>query len=140
MQASHSHIVEPFDRVAEELGAHRGLLCHRDIRSAGTDDHDSTMSTRYRLCAQQQADTRIRPIVKLAELALNRAGLGSVEPRNHQVNSGGGHPLRDFHDLLDALPCAENNLGDVAAQASMVIDTREAEILKRQITQALQRL
>src|SRR6266436_145104 len=113
METSHSYIVEPFDPVAEKLCGDRGLLRHRDIRSAGTGDHYSTMPTRYWLLAQEQAHVRVGTIVKSAQRTFHRAGLGGIEPRHHHVDPGGGHPLPDFHDLWHAFPCAENHLGNV---------------------------
>src|SRR5215469_13066188 len=115
MEACHSHVVEPLDPIAEKLCADRGLFCYRDIRSARACDHYSTMSPEHWLLPQQQADMRLRPIVKFAQPAFDRSGLGWIEPRHHHVDPSGSHPLPDFHDLLGAFSCPENNLGNIAA-------------------------
>src|SRR5215510_14210628 len=47
--------------------------------------------------------------------------------------------LHDFDDMIDAFSLAEDHFGKTLAQRSMMIKSRKAEILIRQIAQSLNR-
>ena len=48
-----------------------------------------------------------------------------------------GHAAEDGHDLLDGLALAEDDLGEPAPQAPVVVEFGEAEVLKRHVAEAL---
>jgi hypothetical protein len=141
MKSCYPNVDQPLHRMAEHLGHHRGLLCHREVAGAGGDNEDRAgLGNGLGLLGRGE-------VYRTGELVPNHprkthcqtSGNGFARTSAEKGPRSGLEALTDGENLLRTLPLAEDNLRMALAQGPMVVDPGERKILERKVPQPFQR-
>lgn len=138
MQAGHTHVIHP--RRVDPHGAQRldGLLGDAHIARPRRNDGYLSDVTRRHGRDLDAADARERRVAQPLNLPREGLRLRLIEPRHQDVLPSASDLGRDRRDLFDALPLAEDHLGDALAKRAVVVDRRHADVSERQASQRLE--
>ena len=137
VEARHSDIDETVDWMAERVGHDSSLLRYGQIAGSGGYHQDRPGAPRWPLSGQMHHTSHRMPGQR------RKAGLEPV--RDGWVGTGPEECARsrlqafaDGDDLVGRLAFAENDFGKTLAQSSVMIDPRERQIFKREVSQPVE--
>src|SRR5262249_36001778 len=140
VEAGDADVVQALDPVGHELGRDRGFLRYREVRrarrhyehrpvAAWLDRPRAPEREAWQGVVLEAVDRRGQVLGRLRR----QAGDQAVAPRRRQPTGHGD-------DLVGRLSLAEDDLGKAVAQAPVVVQPREAEVLVGQRTETIEGL
>jgi hypothetical protein len=128
-----------FDIVAHGLRRDYRFFGDGDIGGAGGDNGNSSLSINRAIFAQQDATSEL--VVFGFRNAFADGGiLRGLAAGSEDIAFMAREPRKDFGGLRGSFAAAENNFRESGAQGAMMIELGEAEIFKRKMAQAVERL
>jgi hypothetical protein len=140
VNARDSDVVDVLDVVAHQFRGDDGFFGDRDVTGSGGDDYDHALALRLAITLENDGASEWT-ILWLGHIVSECGGDGGVlffgGTRGEDVAAVGGEAGEDVGDLAGRFARGKNHLGHALAEGAMMVELGETQVLKRQVTQAL---
>jgi hypothetical protein len=140
VNAGDSYVIDVLNVVAHQFGGDYGFFSYRNVAGSGGHDHDYALAVLLAIALENDG-ARQWTILWAMHVAGEFGGYGGVlffgGSRGQHVAAVGGEADEDVGYLGWRFARGEDHLGHALAQGAMVVEFGETEVLKGQVTQAL---
>jgi hypothetical protein len=140
VNAGDSYVIDMLNVVAHQFGGDYGFFSYRNVAGSGGHDHDYALAVLLAIALQDDG-SRQGTILRAARIFGEGGGYGFVlffgGTRGQDVPAVGREAGEDGGYLVGRFAWRKDHLGHALAQGAMVVELGEAEVLKGQVTQAL---
>src|ERR1017187_271997 len=136
VDAGDSNVVDMLNVVAHQFRGDDCLFGDRDVAGSRGHDHDDALAVLLAITLERDGP-RQRTELRLGYGGGDGGVLFLGGARGRHVAAVGGEPAEDFGHLTRRFALGKNHFGHALAQGAMVVDLGEAQVFKRQMTQAL---